>query len=136
VRDQFSSDLASGDREAAVGKFVDFWSGAGSWQKMPLAARADVLGMTAKLALDWQASFAADPGPDCLSVLANRTLLVRGDKSPEPMRVLVDALHDLMPGSTRIVVRGANHLLPLTHMPDLVGIVAAHLHAAAERELR
>jgi pimeloyl-ACP methyl ester carboxylesterase len=89
-----------------------------------------------KIELDWQASFAADPGAPRLSVLAERTLLVRGERSPAPMRRLVDALHALMLGSARAIVPGAAHLIPLTHPAALFAVLMQHLHAAFERRMR
>jgi hypothetical protein len=67
--------------------------------------------------------------------LGPRTLLVRGDHSPEPMCRLVDALHRLMPGSNRIIIDNANHLLPLTHGRAITGAILGQLHADAERRL-
>jgi hypothetical protein len=52
------------------------------------------------------------------------------------MQALVDDLHGLMPGSTHAVIRGANHLSPLTHAAQLAALLASHLHAAYERSLR
>ena len=75
-------------------------------------------------------------GAAALRGLADRTLIVRGDRSPPPMQALVDGLHGLMPGSTHAVIRGANHLSPLTHAAQLAALLASHLHAAYERSLR
>lgn len=92
--------------------------------------------MSRKIRLDWDACFAADPGMHSLAVLARKTILIRGDRSPEPMRKLVDALHELMPESTKVVIRGANHLLPLTHRSQLTDALISHLRTDAERVLR
>jgi hypothetical protein len=51
------------------------------------------------------------------------------------MRSLVDALHAIMPGSTRAVVRDANHLLPLTHASVLTSAILSNLRAGAQRRL-
>jgi lipase len=136
IRDDFSALLARGERETAMQQFIDFWTGAGSWVALPGAMRSDMLKLAGKIVLDWGASFAADPGRDRLAAVARRTMLVRGDRSPEPMRRLVDALYALMPGSTRTIVSGANHLLPLTHGPTVINTILAHLHADAERRMR
>jgi pimeloyl-ACP methyl ester carboxylesterase len=136
VREDFASTLARGDPDGALRSFIDFWTGTGSWDALSPAARAGMLKVADKILLDWSVAFAADPGRGRLAALASRTLLVRGDRSPEPMCRLVDALHALMPGSSRVVVPGSNHLLPLTHGPSLVDAIMAHLHADAERRLR
>jgi pimeloyl-ACP methyl ester carboxylesterase len=133
VRDEFVAALARGDREVAMRRFVDFWMGNDAWVGLPADIRASMLKAADKIVLDWQASFAADPGRARLSVLAARTLLMRGSDSPRPMRFLVDALHAIMPGSEHIVVEGANHLLPLTHAAVLTSAILSNLRAGAKR---
>jgi pimeloyl-ACP methyl ester carboxylesterase len=133
VRDEFVTALARGDRELAMRRFVDFWTGNDAWVGLSADARASMLRAADKIVLDWQASFAADPGRSRLSALAVRTLLVRGSDSPRPMCSLVDALHAIMPGSGRTVVESANHLLPLTHASVLTSAILSNLRAGAKR---
>jgi len=133
VRDEFVTALTRGERELAMHRFVDFWVGSDAWVGLPADARASMLKAADKIVLDWQASFAADPGRARLSALAARTLLVRGSDSPRPMRSLVDALHAIMPGSGRTVVEGASHLLPRTHASVLTSAILSNLRAGAKR---
>lgn len=135
VRDEFVAALARDDRELAMHRFVDFWMGNDAWMGLPADTRANMLKAADKIALDWQASFAADPGRARLSAFAARTLVVHGSDSPRPMRSLVDALHAIMPGSARTVVEGANHLLPLTHVSVLTSAILSNLRAGAQRRL-
>ena len=135
VRDEFVTALARGDRELAMRRFVDFWMGNDAWVGLPADAHASMLKAADKIVLDWQASFAADPGSARLSALAARTLLVRGSDSLRPMRSLVDALHAIMPGSGRTVVEGASHLLPRTHASVLTSAILSNLRAGAKRRL-
>jgi pimeloyl-ACP methyl ester carboxylesterase len=136
LRDEFVSTLAQGDRELAMSRFVDFWMGDDAWKGFSVDARVNMLKAADKIVLDWQASFAADPGKACLFALATRTTLVRGSASPKPMCSLVDALHAMMPGSERIVVEGANHLLPLTHASALTRAILSNLQVASERRVQ
>ena len=133
VRDEFVIALARGDRELAMRRFVDFWMGNDAWVGLSADTRASMRKAADKIVLDWQASFAADPGIARLSALAARTLLVRGSDSPRPMRSLVDALHAIMPGSGRTVVEGASHLLPRTHASVLTSAILSNLRAGAKR---
>jgi hypothetical protein len=107
--------------------------GEGAWQRLADPLRADMLRWAGKMALEWEAVFAFAPP---LAALGPRTLLLNGDQRPHPMRELVDPLHGAMPGSARVVVDGANHLLPGTHAPELTNAILSHLHADAERRLR
>jgi pimeloyl-ACP methyl ester carboxylesterase len=135
LRDEFVSTLAQGDRELAMRRFLDFWMGNDAWTRLSTETRVNMLKAADKIVLDWQASFAADPGRARLSTLAVRTMLVRGSDSPRPMCSLVEALNAIMPGSERIVMEGANHLLPLTHASALTSAILSSLQAT-ERHVR
>jgi pimeloyl-ACP methyl ester carboxylesterase len=136
VQQEFMAALAQGDAASAMRPFIDFWAGEGAWARLADPLRADMLRWAAKIALEWEAVFAFTPPPQGLAALGERTLLLRGDRSPPPMLELVDVLHGLMPGSARGVLAGANHLLPSTHAPELTKAILSHLHADAERRLR
>ncbi len=133
VRDAFLSTLARGNVEAAMRDFVGFWTGEGSWERMPAEMRAVLLEKAGKIELDWRASFAAEADLHALADLGPRTLLLSGDGSPAPMLRLVEALHGLMPGSARTVVPGAGHLMPVTHAAAVTQAMLGHFHADAER---
>jgi len=135
VRDTFLSTLARGNVETAMRDFIGFWTGEGSWERMPADMRGVLLEKAGKIVLDWQASFAAETDLHALAGLGTRTLLLSGDGSPAPMRRLVEALHGLMPGSTRTVVPGAGHLLPVTHAAAVTQAILGHFHTDAERRL-
>jgi pimeloyl-ACP methyl ester carboxylesterase len=136
IRDDFIEALARGEREPAIARFIDFWTGDGAWERMPLAVRDATLKIADKIVLDWRASFAANPNLDRLAALGPRTLLLCGDRSPKPMQRLVDALNHLMPGSERAVISGADHLLPLSHTQVVTNAIISQLHADAERRAR
>jgi pimeloyl-ACP methyl ester carboxylesterase len=127
VRDEFASALARDEPEMAMQQFIDFWTGAGSWGRLSAPIRAQMLAMTNKIRLDWDAAFTFAPGLESIAELGSRTALLRGDQSPEPMRRLVDALHTLMPGSLQTTISQANHLLPLTHATDVTRVILAGL---------
>jgi lipase len=134
VRCDFMSLSDAGEREAAMRRFIDFWTDTGAWDALSATARAETLKVADKVVLDWEAAFAADLGTEGLRVLASRTLLIGGDRSPPPMCRLVEALHALMPGSVRMVVPGANHLLPLTHGAAVNPAIAAQLARAQDED--
>lgn len=136
ARDEFLSGLAQHGAGDVMPAFIDFWGGRGTWQSLPGAVRADMLKRAYKIALDWQAAFAFTPDVARLAALGSRTLLLRGDASPHPMLRLVDCLHALMPGSTRLILAGANHLMPITRANDVTNAVLSHLQIDLERRMR
>jgi pimeloyl-ACP methyl ester carboxylesterase len=135
-RARFDLTLKRGDRDAAMRDFVTFWNGEGAWDGLNGTARSAMRAMADKIALDWHAAFRFEPRSERLKFLADRTTIVGGDRSPLPMRRLVDVLHQSMAGSARVVIPDATHLLPLTHGVALTAVILAQLHADAERRLR
>jgi alpha-beta hydrolase superfamily lysophospholipase len=106
---------------------------------LALADPARVVSLTLiepMLERDWPTAGAAGPLARHLPVLAERTLLVRGELSPAPVRRQVDALRAYMPSSALAIVPGAAGLSPLTHSAALVAALMQHLHAAFERTMR
>jgi pimeloyl-ACP methyl ester carboxylesterase len=136
ISEDFRIALARDGAEAAIRPFIAFWTGPGAWDRLSPSARADMLNAAGKVMLDWRAAFALAPDRASLVTLGPRTMLMRGTASPPPMLELVDALHALMPGSSRVIVEGASHLLPLTHAETVTNATLSHLHADAERRLR
>ncbi len=132
---RFCGTLDDGYPATAINRFVNFWCGDGTWERHSASARMAMLAAVQKVALDWQAAFAFDPGRERLQSLSGRTAIFSGGQSPEPMQQLAAALHQLMPGSTHAIVRGAGHLLPMTHRTELVKLLLEHLHMDAERRL-
>jgi pimeloyl-ACP methyl ester carboxylesterase len=109
----YLAHAASGDSEAVIRHFVDYWSSAGNWVGMDEASRAQLRRSVGKLALDFQAVF-ADPGPDAFAIKLP-VRLIAGDRSPLPVRRIAAVLATRLPSATLQVVAGANHLLPVTH---------------------
>ncbi len=136
VRQRFEASLKRGGRAAAMQAFIAFWNGEGAWAALTAEVQIAMCAMADKIALDWRAAFDFDVPRERLTLLAARTTFVRGDRSPAPMRDLVDTLHALMPGSARSVIADAGHLLPLTHSGEVTAAILAQLHADAERRLR
>jgi pimeloyl-ACP methyl ester carboxylesterase len=133
---RFRQNLDAGYPATAMRDFINFWCGKDAWdQRLSGGARSAMIGAVQKVALDWQAAFAFDPGPERLERLAGRTAMLRGNQSPEAMQQLVESLHTLMPGSVRSIVQGADHLLPLTHANAVANLILDHLHSDAERRL-
>jgi len=129
LRDEFVAMTTRGHRTEAMRWFVDFWTGDGAFDALSDTARAATIKCAGKIVLDFQSAFSNDPGAARLAALDMPVALICGDRSPEPMRRLVEALHRLMPGSSRTIVTGANHLLPFTHAPEVVAALTAQIGA-------
>jgi pimeloyl-ACP methyl ester carboxylesterase len=127
--------LANGDYLAGFGRFVDYWSGPGTWSAMPPETREALAAQLAKVVLDFHAIFSEPAELAQLRRIAPPTLLLQGGCTVLPARCVCKRLRDALPAALFRVVRGAGHMLPLTHRDEVNGLIAAHLDSAG-REWR
>lgn len=129
VAAQASTALASGDYVGGFGRFVDYWSGPGSWAAMPADKRAAFAPQLAKVALDFHALFNEPAELEDMSEIALPTLLMQGGCTTLPSRCVCARLRVALPEASFRVVQGAGHMAPLTHRDQVNALIAAHLDA-------
>ena len=131
--------LASGDLMGGFGRFVDYWSGPGSWAAMPAEKRAAFAPQLAKVALDFRAILSEPAELQDVRDIALPTLLLQGGCTTLPSRCVCKRLRDALPVLFS-VVRGAGHMLPITHRDAVNALIAEHVDAnstqPAERSSR
>jgi pimeloyl-ACP methyl ester carboxylesterase len=124
---QFALDR--GDPDAGYGRFVDYWSGRGSWAQLPAARRAQLAPQLAKVALDFEAAL-NEPGTLAeLHSLQVPTLLIRGARTTLPAHALCNLLATALPNVRSEVIDGAGHMAPLTHREAVNRLIAGRLAA-------
>lgn len=139
VAAQVEGALASGDLMGGFGRFVDYWSGPGSWAAMPAEKRAAFAPQLAKVALDFRAILSEPAELADVRDIALPTLLLQGGCTTLPSRCVCKRLRDALPVLFS-VVRGAGHMLPITHRDAVNALIAEHVDAnstqSAERSSR
>ena len=120
--------LAAGDVAGGFGRFVDYWSGPGSWAAMPPEKRAGFAPQLAKVALDFDALLGDPAGLEDVRDLGLPTLIVQGDATRLPSRCVCRLLRATMPHAKFEVVPDAGHMLPITHHNQVNALIAAHIH--------
>ena len=123
------ADLASGDLMSGFGRFVDYWSGPGSWDAMSAEKRAAFAPLLAGIALDFQALLGEPAEIEDVRGMPVPTLLVQGGGTTLPSRCVCRRLRDVLPGAQFSVVQGAGHMLPVTHREAVNALIAGHLDA-------
>jgi pimeloyl-ACP methyl ester carboxylesterase len=127
--------------DAWLGRFVDFWGGAGAWTGLREEVRAEFR-RTARIVRDAVTSLAADETPlSAYGAFSFPVLAMTGATSPPVAQRVVERLASGVQRSTKIVVDGAGHFGPVTHAEQVNRIVLAALVEAqrtrsAEAELR
>jgi pimeloyl-ACP methyl ester carboxylesterase len=122
--------LAAGDYHGGFGRFVDYWSGPGSWAEMPQQKRERFAPLLAKVALDFDALLLEPAELEDVRNLALPTLLVQGGATRLPPRRVCKRLRDALPAALRIVA-GAGHMAPVTHRDEVNGLIAGHIAACS-----
>lgn len=136
--------LASGDYMRAFGRFVDYWSGPGSWAAMPAEKREAFAPQLAKIVLDFHALLNEPAEIEDVQEIVLPTLLVQGGCTTLPSRCVSKRLRDALPAAQFKVVQGAGHMLPLTHRDRVNALITDFIqgeshasHAtASERAVR
>lgn len=119
--------LERGDPMAAGRCFIDFWMGAGSFDRMPervQAATADAV----KNVAGWRDALFGEPTPTAaFAQLDIPVLLMVGSASPLSSRAVAQQLKQVLPRVETIEFDGLGHMGPVTH-PDIVNArIAAFL---------
>src|SRR5262245_2879125 len=121
--------LLQGDFHGGFGRFIDYWSGAGSWAQMAPEKRTAMAPQLAKVLLEFHALFSEPAGIEDVCNVDVPTLLVQGGGTELPPRCICARLRVALPEASFRVVRGAGHMLPITHRDEVNALIATHLQA-------
>jgi pimeloyl-ACP methyl ester carboxylesterase len=129
VIDTLSRALTRGDYWGGCGHFVDYWGGQGAWASTPEPKRASLAQRLGKIVLDFWSTIHDPARVRDLSRCAVPTLVVRGGRSPHPVRRIARHIATAMPDARLAEVRAAGHMAPMTHAEEVNAMITAHLDA-------
>jgi pimeloyl-ACP methyl ester carboxylesterase len=118
---------ATGDDDRGMARFIDYWSGAGTWLRLRPEARRALASQTAQVARDFRAVTNEPARFGALRRIAVPTLVLGGTTSPAPTLRIAELVAQLLPMARLQTVGGAGHMLPLTHGEAVNAAVADHL---------
>jgi pimeloyl-ACP methyl ester carboxylesterase len=122
--------VVSGNYRRAAAVFVDYWSGAGTWNGLDPALQQALVRWTPKAPLDF-AALMEEPTPlSAYAGLRFPILIMRGEHAPAPTRVIAETLPTLVPNARLAVIAGAGHMGPLTHAADVNALIFRHIREA------
>lgn len=124
--------LAYGELADGFGRFVDYWTGPGSWAAMPAEKRAAFAPQLARIALDFDALLGDPAGLEDVRGLDLPTLIVQGGATRLPSRRICERLRETLPEARFEMVPGAGHMLPITHREPVNALIAAHIQRNSE----
>jgi pimeloyl-ACP methyl ester carboxylesterase len=127
VRVHAAEHLRKGNPEQAAEEFIDYWSGAGAWQKIPDDRRQVFVQAMPKLMIE----FAAISGDtDRLSDYQRLNMpvaLTAGDTGAQTGRCVAELLSGALPQGSLHIVEGAGHMAPVADADRINAIIAEHL---------
>ncbi len=123
----FIEDGRAGRDEVAWRGFIDYRNGTGTWDGLSEKARTRFLAST-QLTVDTFVSNLADPTTleDVRTIVAP-TLILCGEKTTQPDRVVTEILHEELPNSAYQIISKAEHMSPLTHPEPVAEAIMEHL---------
>ncbi len=126
---------AHGADEAWLAAFVDWWQGAGAWQRLADETKQAFRDVGWKLSEE-VASLGADRTDRArYATIAVPTLLLGGERSQPAERRVLDKLVTTLPNAKLHVFAELGHMGPITHASLVNTAIAAHIDSVA-RQIR
>jgi pimeloyl-ACP methyl ester carboxylesterase len=135
VRQEWHPD-ASGADEGWLRDFVDWWNGAGAWQKLAEETRASMRGVGWKVFQEVITLAADRTDRATYASITVPALFLGGERSPLTERRVVEKLGAALPRGTSHIFPGLGHMAPISHAALINEAIAAHVTAAAAEENR
>lgn len=128
----FGAKIVAGDRVGAAAQFHAMWGTGEAFQDLPhrmqdyIRDRIHLIIAPWNVILDDAAGLLSHGRIDAVRV---PVLLAEGGASPAIIAAVNGALQARLPQAARVVVKGAGHMLPISHVADLAPAVQRHLDA-------
>jgi pimeloyl-ACP methyl ester carboxylesterase len=119
---RFTNDrIVAGAVHDAAGRFIDYWSGHGTWAGMPEGKKAALAGLIPDIAHEWNVVLSGTTtAAEWAALLPRHTLLLLSARARRPSRGIVQALwRHAGPGWELTNIARAGHMAPVTH-PHIV----------------
>ena len=127
VAQRICEGVVTGDYRRAVAAFVDYWNGTGAWDMMRAGVQSALIRYAPKGPLDFEAAI-NDPTPaSAYRELYFPVLILRGEHTRLPTRVIAEGLSELLPINRLVVINGAGHMGPLTHTSEVSALIRRHI---------
>lgn len=115
--------VLSGRLEEAAALFIDCWSGAGAWERLPAARRCGIVRRMPKVRAEFEALFADAVPAGSYHALKMPVRLITGSTSALPARKVADVVARHCPKAELVRLDGMGHMGPISHP----SVVASHL---------
>jgi hypothetical protein len=114
VRDELQRCANRGEALLGAQRFIDYWSGAGSFALLPRSLQMSLAGLVPKTLFDFAAVLQEKSSVDAYRCISAPVCLFSGTTGPRPPRDVLDVLATALPQARRHRV-DAGHMAPVTH---------------------
>jgi len=123
--------LLVGRADRAAERFVDYWSGDGTWAAMPLSRRQTVIARMPALVPHFRALFNDSLSRAELAHLPIPLLVLTGARTTASTRRIGELLRLAAPEATHEMLAGMGHMGPVTHAAAVAARLSGWLDAQA-----
>ena len=136
IAGETAEGVITGDYRRAAASFVDYWGGRGAWTALRPSVRAALTRWVPKAPLDFRALIDEPTSAFTYANLRCPALIIRGEHSPAPTRLIADMLRTLLPAASLTVIASAGHMGPFTHTSEINAAIARHIASTSMRDTK
>jgi pimeloyl-ACP methyl ester carboxylesterase len=125
--------LELGHPQRSAQRFVDFWSGEGAWDALPVVHREVIAARMPAVVGHFRALFNDSLTRGDLARLSMPVLCMSGSRTRASTRRLSELLRFAMPDATHLTLDGMGHMGPVTHAAAVIDRMTRFLDAQAVR---
>jgi pimeloyl-ACP methyl ester carboxylesterase len=130
VRDDTIRLADEGNFNASAQRFVDYWSGEGTWAATPEARRLALANAMRAVKPEWHAVF-YEPAPlSAFAAVTVPTLFLTGTKSKASALAVARLVTSVLPRVRLEEIEGVGHMAPVTHPDTLNPLIERFLEAS------
>lgn len=120
-----------GECEDSAERFVDYWSGTGTWAAMKPSRQQALAARMPKIGAEFDALFSDHTPQHAYSRLTMPVRLLAGERSPQPVRLVALRLAARLANAELIAMPGLGHMGPVTDPQALADKLPAWLQPCA-----
>jgi pimeloyl-ACP methyl ester carboxylesterase len=110
---------AAGDDDGGFQWLVDYWNGAGFWQRLPTKVQAALMAGVARTRAEVSSGGADRTNAAELATLAVPTVVVAGEKTTAESLLVAHRLAECIPDARLVVLPGAGHQFLRSHAAEV-----------------
>jgi pimeloyl-ACP methyl ester carboxylesterase len=127
VAEAVNRGVICGDYASGMQTFIDYWGGAGSWDSLPDAKKAQFAQLAVHVAHHFWSLIEENTPLAAYAAIDVPTLILCGTRSPAPSRAITRLLAETLPRARHRTIRNAGHMSPITHPAEVNKLALEHL---------